>query len=154
MPSRAASSTQSPPIPAGLTRAQLLEIYRYLRLTRTLDERLTALYRQSKVIGGLFRYLGRHVPRGPQLRRRAEGPARRDRGIQPLGLLDASREAVRGQGPGGEGEGLRYPRRHRGRERRARGIRSDQARGRAGPARSWGAVRRGQDVPPQGSRRA
>src|SRR2546430_1798352 len=58
MPSRAASSTQSPPIPAGLSRAQLLEIYRYLRLTRTLEERLTALYRQSKVIGGLFRSLG------------------------------------------------------------------------------------------------
>src|SRR5213596_3882803 len=58
MPSRAASSTQSLPIPAGLTRAQLLEIYRYLRLTRTLEERLTALYRQSKVIGGLFRSLG------------------------------------------------------------------------------------------------
>src|SRR3989442_5583484 len=58
MPSRAASSTQSPPIPAGLTRAQLLEIYRYLRLTRALEERLTALYRQSKVIGGLFRSLG------------------------------------------------------------------------------------------------
>ncbi len=45
-------------IPAGLTRDQLLEIYRYLRLTRTLEERLTALYRQTKVIGGLFRSLG------------------------------------------------------------------------------------------------
>jgi len=58
MPSRAAPTRQSPPIPAGLTRDQLLEIYRYLRLTRTLEERLTALYRQSKVIGGLFRSLG------------------------------------------------------------------------------------------------
>src|SRR5216684_7108091 len=58
MPSRAASITQSPPIPAGLTRDQLLEIYRFLRLTRTLEERLTALHRQSKVIGGLFRSLG------------------------------------------------------------------------------------------------
>src|SRR6266700_87845 len=58
MPSRAAPITQSPPIPAGLTRDQLLEIYRFLRLTRTLEERLTALYRQSKVIGGLFRSLG------------------------------------------------------------------------------------------------
>src|SRR6266571_2131888 len=57
-PPRAAPITQSPPIPAGLTRDQLLEIYRYLRLTRTLEERLTALYRQSKVIGGLFRSLG------------------------------------------------------------------------------------------------
>src|SRR5437016_12049023 len=58
MPPRAAPITQSPPIPAGLTRDQLLEIYRHLRLTRTLEERLTALYRQSKVIGGLFRSLG------------------------------------------------------------------------------------------------
>jgi pyruvate dehydrogenase E1 component alpha subunit/2-oxoisovalerate dehydrogenase E1 component alpha subunit len=33
-------------------------MYRYLRLTRTLEERLTALYRQTKVIGGLFRSLG------------------------------------------------------------------------------------------------
>ena len=48
----------APPIPAGLTRGQLLEIYRYLRLTRTLEERLVALHRQSKLIGGLFRSLG------------------------------------------------------------------------------------------------
>ena len=52
------SLTTSPPIPAGLSRDQLLEIYRFLRLTRTLEERLTALYKQSKVIGGLFRSLG------------------------------------------------------------------------------------------------
>src|SRR5438270_5469767 len=58
MASRTRPTTQSPPLPAGLTREQLLEIYRYLRLTRTLEERLTALYRQSKVIGGLFRSLG------------------------------------------------------------------------------------------------
>ena len=58
MASRTAPATQSPPIPAGLSRDQLLEIYRYLRLTRTLEERLTALYRQSKVVGGLFRSLG------------------------------------------------------------------------------------------------
>ncbi len=52
-------------IPAGaagggpaLSRDQLLEIYYYLRLTRTLEERLVALYRQTKVIGGLFRSLG------------------------------------------------------------------------------------------------
>ena len=58
MASRAAPTTQSPPVPAGLTRDHLLDIYRYLRLTRTLEERLVALYRQSKVIGGLFRSLG------------------------------------------------------------------------------------------------
>ena len=62
MASRAAPTTHSRPpsavAPGGLTRDQLLEIYRYLRLTRTLEERLVALYRQSKVIGGLFRSLG------------------------------------------------------------------------------------------------
>ena len=45
-------------LPAELERSQLLEMYRFLRLTRTLEERLVALYRQSKVIGGLFRSLG------------------------------------------------------------------------------------------------
>ncbi len=57
-PRAAPAQSKAPPIPAGLARDQLLEIYRYLRLTRTLEERLTALYRQSKVIGGLFRSLG------------------------------------------------------------------------------------------------
>src|SRR5467141_4105688 len=47
-------------VPSGavLSADQLLEIYYYLRLTRTLEERLVALYRQTKVIGGLFRSLG------------------------------------------------------------------------------------------------
>jgi pyruvate dehydrogenase E1 component alpha subunit/2-oxoisovalerate dehydrogenase E1 component alpha subunit len=58
MASRAAPIRESPPVPAGLTRPQLLEIYRFLRLTRTLEERLSALYRQTKVIGGLYRSLG------------------------------------------------------------------------------------------------
>jgi pyruvate dehydrogenase E1 component alpha subunit/2-oxoisovalerate dehydrogenase E1 component alpha subunit len=51
-------SSRSRALPAGLSRDQLLEMYRYLRLTRTLEERLVALYRQTKVIGGLFRSLG------------------------------------------------------------------------------------------------
>jgi TPP-dependent pyruvate/acetoin dehydrogenase alpha subunit len=55
---RHASAAPAPAIPAGLGRDQLLEMYRFLRLTRTLEERLVALYRQSKVIGGLFRSLG------------------------------------------------------------------------------------------------
>ena len=42
----------------GLTRDQLLEIAYFLRLTRTLEERLVALFRQAKVIGGLYRSLG------------------------------------------------------------------------------------------------
>jgi pyruvate dehydrogenase E1 component alpha subunit/2-oxoisovalerate dehydrogenase E1 component alpha subunit len=42
----------------NLSRDQLLEIDYYLRLTRTLEERLVALFRQAKVIGGLYRSLG------------------------------------------------------------------------------------------------
>src|SRR5258708_40271113 len=53
-----ATEPSQPALPAELSRGQLLELYRYLRLTRILEERLTALYRQSKVIGGLFRSLG------------------------------------------------------------------------------------------------
>src|SRR3954466_384096 len=48
----------APTIPAGLTREQLIELYYWLRLTRTLEEKLTNLYRQGKVLGGLFRSLG------------------------------------------------------------------------------------------------
>lgn len=46
------------PIPSGLSHHQLLEIYYYLRLTRSLEDRLVALLRQGKVIGGLYRSLG------------------------------------------------------------------------------------------------
>jgi pyruvate dehydrogenase E1 component alpha subunit/2-oxoisovalerate dehydrogenase E1 component alpha subunit len=42
----------------GLSRDRLLEIAYFLRLTRTLEERLVALFRQAKVIGGLYRSLG------------------------------------------------------------------------------------------------
>ncbi|HWP36053.1 MAG TPA: thiamine pyrophosphate-dependent dehydrogenase E1 component subunit alpha [Gemmatimonadales bacterium] len=45
-------------IPAGLTRDDLREMYYYLRLTRSLEDRLVNLYRQGKVIGGLYRSLG------------------------------------------------------------------------------------------------
>jgi len=69
------ASTRAAAIPAGLSSEQLLEMYGFLRLTRTLEERLAALYRQSKVIGGLFRSLGQEgesvasayaLRRGPQ----------------------------------------------------------------------------------------
>lgn len=42
----------------GLDRDRLLEIDYYLRLARSLEEKLVALFRQSKVIGGLYRSLG------------------------------------------------------------------------------------------------
>ena len=49
------------PIPAGLSRAQLHELYYFMRLTRSLEEKLVNLYRQTKVIGGLFRSLGQEA---------------------------------------------------------------------------------------------
>ena len=44
-----------------LSREQKLELYYYMRLTRSLEERLVNLYRQTKVIGGLFRSLGQEA---------------------------------------------------------------------------------------------
>ncbi|HEX7024307.1 MAG TPA: thiamine pyrophosphate-dependent dehydrogenase E1 component subunit alpha [Gemmatimonadales bacterium] len=49
------------PIPAGLAPDQLLELYYWMRLTRSLEEKLVNLYRQTKVIGGLFRSLGQEA---------------------------------------------------------------------------------------------
>ena len=46
---------------AVLTRAQRLELYYWMRLTRSLEERLVNLYRQTKVVGGLFRSLGQEA---------------------------------------------------------------------------------------------
>src|ERR1044071_5602984 len=37
---------------------QMLELYRYLKLTRLVEERLVNLYRQTKVVGGGFCLLG------------------------------------------------------------------------------------------------
>lgn len=53
-----ATTAKTRVIPAGLSREQLHEIYYYLRLTRSLEERLRNLYRQGKVIGGLYSSLG------------------------------------------------------------------------------------------------
>jgi TPP-dependent pyruvate/acetoin dehydrogenase alpha subunit len=61
---------------ASLERAELHEIYRYLQLTRQLEAVLTSLYRQNKVIGGLYRSLGQEalaVGSAYALRRRADG---------------------------------------------------------------------------------
>jgi len=42
-------------------RAVQLEMYYYLRLTRALDERAQVLYKQGKVVGGLFSSLGQEA---------------------------------------------------------------------------------------------
>jgi pyruvate dehydrogenase E1 component alpha subunit/2-oxoisovalerate dehydrogenase E1 component alpha subunit len=55
------ASTAPAAPPAGLSRDQLLDLYYWMRLTRTLEERLVNLYRQTKVVGGLFRSLGQEA---------------------------------------------------------------------------------------------
>jgi pyruvate dehydrogenase E1 component alpha subunit/2-oxoisovalerate dehydrogenase E1 component alpha subunit len=54
-------ASESAKLPPGLARDQLLELYYYMRLTRSLEERLVNLYRQTKVVGGLFRSLGQEA---------------------------------------------------------------------------------------------
>lgn len=44
-----------------LTPEQMLEMYRLLKLTRLVEERLVNLYRQTKVVGGVFRSLGQEA---------------------------------------------------------------------------------------------
>jgi TPP-dependent pyruvate/acetoin dehydrogenase alpha subunit len=44
-----------------LTHDEMLELYRYLKLTRLVEERLVNLYRQTKVVGGVFRSLGQEA---------------------------------------------------------------------------------------------
>jgi pyruvate dehydrogenase E1 component alpha subunit/2-oxoisovalerate dehydrogenase E1 component alpha subunit len=58
-PATAARGADNPS--AALSAAQRLELYYWMRLTRTLEERLVALYRQTKVVGGLFRSLGQEA---------------------------------------------------------------------------------------------
>jgi TPP-dependent pyruvate/acetoin dehydrogenase alpha subunit len=54
-------ASESAQLPPSLSRDQLLELYYYMRLTRSLEERLVNLYRQTKVVGGLFRSLGQEA---------------------------------------------------------------------------------------------
>src|SRR5260221_5650892 len=48
----------SKPSVEQLTKAELLEIYHFLKLNRLVEERLANLYRQGEVVGGLYRSLG------------------------------------------------------------------------------------------------
>ncbi|HEX2722977.1 MAG TPA: thiamine pyrophosphate-dependent dehydrogenase E1 component subunit alpha [Gemmatimonadaceae bacterium] len=57
----APSEKAKPDAEYRLSRAQQLELYYYMRLTRSLEERLVNLYRQTKVVGGLFRSLGQEA---------------------------------------------------------------------------------------------
>jgi pyruvate dehydrogenase E1 component alpha subunit/2-oxoisovalerate dehydrogenase E1 component alpha subunit len=52
---------QLPAMKYPLSREQLLELYYYMRLTRELDEQLVRLFRQNKVVGGLYSSLGQEA---------------------------------------------------------------------------------------------
>jgi TPP-dependent pyruvate/acetoin dehydrogenase alpha subunit len=60
MASRTAARAPSRPSDA-LSLEQKVELYYWMRLTRSLEERLVNLYRQTKVVGGLFRSLGQEA---------------------------------------------------------------------------------------------
>jgi TPP-dependent pyruvate/acetoin dehydrogenase alpha subunit len=63
-------------IPLDLSREDLIDLYYHLRLTREVEQVLVNLYRQNKVIGGLYRSLGQEataVGSAYALRRRSDG---------------------------------------------------------------------------------
>jgi TPP-dependent pyruvate/acetoin dehydrogenase alpha subunit len=49
-----------PPV-EQLSKAQRLELFHYLKLNRVVEEKLANLYRQGKVVGGLYRSLGQEA---------------------------------------------------------------------------------------------
>ena len=46
---------------ADLSPEKRLDLYRLLRLNRSLEERLVLLYRQGRIVGGLYRSLGQEA---------------------------------------------------------------------------------------------
>lgn len=55
------TATPAPRPRDALSRDQKIELYYWMKLTRQLEERLVNLYRQTKVVGGLFRSLGQEA---------------------------------------------------------------------------------------------
>jgi len=53
--------SEAKPPAAEFSRQQLLELYYYMKLNRLVEERLTNLYKQTKVVGGLYRSLGQEA---------------------------------------------------------------------------------------------
>ena len=51
----------APAVAGRLSHSDKLSLYYWMRLTRTLEERLVNLHRQNKLVGGLFRSLGQEA---------------------------------------------------------------------------------------------
>ena len=60
-PLRRPALDDDPRLSTSLTPAKAQELYYYLRLTRSLEDMLARLYRQSKVFGGLYSSLGQEA---------------------------------------------------------------------------------------------
>jgi TPP-dependent pyruvate/acetoin dehydrogenase alpha subunit len=101
-------------VETDLGREQFHELYYWLQLTREVEQVLTNLYRQNKVIGGLYRSLGQEagaVGTAFALRRRDDGtgdvmsPAIRDLGAMLMMGADAAdvmkQYMAKGDGPTG-----------------------------------------------------
>lgn len=81
----------------SLSRQELREIYRYLLLTRRLEERFERLFKQGKIVGGLYRSLGQEATAVGSAFALEEGdwlaPSIRDlgallvRGLRPVDML-------------------------------------------------------------------
>src|ERR1700726_4537731 len=49
------------PVSTKLAREQQLELYYYMRLNRQLEDRMVRLFRQNKIVGGLYSSLGQEA---------------------------------------------------------------------------------------------
>ncbi len=58
---KGAGRPASPRPSDGLSRERRLSLYRWMLLTRSLEERLVNLYRQNRIVGGLYRSLGQEA---------------------------------------------------------------------------------------------
>src|SRR5260370_12565339 len=99
---------------SALTPERKIDIYRLLRLNRSVEERLVHVYRQGKIVGGLYRSLGQEATSvgsafalergdilGPLIRSRGHVPAM---GIAPRGIF--TQFLARGNSPTGGKEGI------------------------------------------------
>src|SRR5437773_6892837 len=48
-------------MPRELTRQQYLDLYYYMRLNRAVEETMVKLFRQNKIVGGLYSSLGQEA---------------------------------------------------------------------------------------------
>ena len=53
--------SETPAKPQKLSRQQYLDLYYYMRLNREVEDAMTRLFRQNKIVGGLYASLGQEA---------------------------------------------------------------------------------------------